>query len=141
MEKAIEKFKFKGKVAIWKFTENSKNYSGWNICFDKTGKSSLLGLLQKMNDSEWPSKKQINLCHPLDLNQGWIENVGEYQVAEEVILSHRKSPHKWHLKSADNKLKITFGMHKLDELREGIEKEIFDEAIAGEEDPNTLNFW
>jgi hypothetical protein len=141
MEKSIEKFKFEGKVACWKFIENSKNYPGWNICFDDAGRASLLELLEKINKSEWPSKKQFKLCHPLDLNQGWIENVGEYQVAEDVILSHRKSSLEWALKSDKSKLKITFGIHKLKELKEGFEKEIFDEAVPGENDSDILYFW
>jgi hypothetical protein len=62
-------------------------------------------------------------------------------VAEDVILSHRKSSLEWALKSDKSKLKITFGIHKLKELKEGIEKEIFDEAVPGENDSDILYFW
>lgn len=144
MEKEIQKYKIEGKIAVWKFIENSKNYPGWNICFDDHVRNSIITLLEKMNNSEWPSKKEIKLTNPLELNQDWIKNNGSFSVAHSLIISNRKEPSDlWEMSGNDSELTITFGSSKLNELKEGISKQLFDEAISGNQDSETniLYFW
>jgi len=144
MDKEIEKHKTFGRIACWKFKENLKNYPGWNICFDAIGRESIIALLDKMDWSEWPSKKSINITDPLEIKQEWILNNGKIFIPKSIIIKNKKEPRDlWSLKVIDDKLIISIGSEKLTELKNNIKKEIFDEAMVGNESENNnlLYFW
>ena len=144
MDKKIQKYKIEGKIAFWKFMENSKNYPGWNISFDKIGRQSLIELLEMMNNSQWPSKKELKLSSPFELNQDWIKTNGTFQLAESVIISNKKTPiDLWELKDNNSNLIISIGNDKLFELKSKIVEQIFDECIYGNKDVDSdiLYFW
>ena len=144
MDKEIEKYKVAGRIACWKFIDNSKNYPGWNICFDSAGRSAVITLLEKMDNSEWPSKKSIRTMTPLELNQNWIKKVGDFTATQSIVISNRKEPSDlWTLDESNSELTISIGSNTLNELKVSLKKEIFDEAMAGnnEDAPNLLYFW
>ena len=144
MDKKIEKYKVAGNVACWRFSDNVKNYPGWNICFDSTSRSEIITLLEMMDKSEWPSKKSISLSDPLELGQQWIEEVGKYFAAKSIVISNRKEPgNLWSIVENKNELVISLGTEKLLELRKNLQIEIFDEAMYGDAEghESLLYFW
>lgn len=144
MDKEIQKYKLTGKIACWQFLENSRNYPGWNICFDESGRISLVALFEKMEESNWPSKKEIKLHDPLELDQNWIKSIGNYSIVESIIISNRKEPlDLWKLNANNSELTISIGSDKLNELRSAIDNRFFDRALSGdqENDSDLLYFW
>jgi len=144
MDKEIQRYKFIGKIACWKFIENTRNYPGWNICFDDSGRASLIGLLEKMKESDWPSKKEIQMGDPFEMNQDWIRNVGIYRFAGSIIISNKKEPlDLWKMNENNSKLTISVGNDKIDILKSAIKNQFFDRALSGvqENDSDVLYFW
>lgn len=144
MDTEINKYKIVGQITFWKFIENSKNYPGWNICTDDKGRNSLISLFEKMGKSEYPSKKEIKLNTPIELNQSWIKTNGTYKVANTVVFSNNKfSPDLWELQVDDSRLIINLGHNKLVELKTHLVNQAFDESISCglNNYDNLLSFW
>ncbi|MCF1423247.1 hypothetical protein [Mangrovimonas futianensis] len=53
MKAQIEKHKVSGKVYVWTYKDNNRNYPGWNFTTDLKASESLSELLNLMSDCEW----------------------------------------------------------------------------------------
>lgn len=141
MDKEIDKHIIKGLISCWKFNSN-KNFSGWNFSANETGNASLIEVLSKMIESEWPSKKEILLTIPEENDQNWVKNVGSYCTPVKLIISNIKTPlNKWELTFINNELILYAGNKKIIELLENLSKNTFDGGISDENGNNLLTFW
>lgn len=147
MDKVIEKFRISGKLFIWKYTENYKNYPGWNITVDNMGADKLDRLFELMINSEYPSEKQVDTYSPTDTQLNVPNNLnGKASWITKLNLIYKKfeDPNYWEIKENKNELKICFGTEKLYELKNYI-REIpngkGDYAICDAHENYILYFW
>lgn len=149
MDKTVEKYKLEGKFYIWIYTENKRNYSGWNFTADKRSFESLINLLEVMNNGEWPSKKSVSLDKPND-SQLLIPNnrngLAKWYTKERVIFKFKmlEAPNLWLLKESNSEFEIIFGKNRLKELKSSLSRVLKgdgDFAMCDDSEEKILNFW
>ena len=149
MNTQIEKFKVDGKVYVWKYTENQRNYPGWNLTVDLKASKNLSELLDLMNTSEWPGKMTISTELPTESQLKVPNNHGglaKWNSKPKLTLNYIKgeSENHWLIKEIDNCIEIQFGKTKLIELKNainGIPKGDGEYAISDNKDESILYFW
>lgn len=149
MEALIEKFKVNGKVYIWMYTDNQKNYPGWNLTVDLQAGISLIELLDLMTASEWSSKKTISTELPTKFQLKVPNNelgLAKWRTKPKLTLNYRKEESKdfWLITETDNGIEIQFGKTKLTDLKNAINrvpKGDGDYAISDMDDKNILYIW
>lgn len=144
MEQAIEKFKFKGNLYIWKYHRLS-NYPGWNITFNTLMGIELVNVLTLMQSSQWPSKKAVLTTIPTEQAETPIKNQ-VWQTKPQLVLSFKKfaAAGHWIILSSQDSIEIQFGSSKVKELIKSIEKQLQgnnDFAISDSFENNILYFW
>ena len=149
MKEKIEKQKINGKVYVWKYLENSRNYPGWNFTVDKIGSGSLLELLDLMKRCEWSSRKEIQISNPKE-NQLKVPNnqngSAKWKTVSKLILSSKRNAEKelWKVIVKETEIEIEFGENKLIEFEKaisGIPKGIGDFAISSDSEEDILYLW
>ncbi len=126
MEQSIERIKKEGKIYVWKYTENTRNYPGWNISFDNEGFDFLIKLLKLMKDSQWPSKKLIHTDPPIKEVLSGVNNLGGkagWRTIKQLSLQYKKnSPETnlWRLTEENQVLVISIGFNMLVEFIKAI---------------------
>ena len=149
MKEKIEKQNIDGKVYVWKYLENSRNYPGWNFTVDKTGSRSLLELLDLMKRCEWSSRKEIQISNPTE-NQIKVPNNqkgnAKWKTVSKLILSSKKVAEKelWKVIENETEIEIQFGENKLIEFEKaisGIPKGIGDFAISSDSEEDIVYLW
>jgi len=149
MKALIEKFKVNGKVYIWKYIENQRNYPGWNLTVDLKASKNLSELLDLMTASDWPSKKIISTELPTETQLKIPNNnigLAKWKSKPKLTLNYKKgeSENHWLITETDNGVEIQFGKTKLVDLKNtinGIPKGEGDYAISDLDDNNILYFW
>jgi hypothetical protein len=149
MKTRIEKYKVGGKVYIWTFKENSRNYPEWNFTVDLKASKSLSELLDFMNKCEWSTNKTIKTEKPTRLQLDVPNNL--YGTAKSISKSNMtfkckttETTNHWLIKETDNGIEVQFGKEKLIELQNainGIPENRGDFAISDNNDNNILYFW
>ncbi len=149
MDKEIDKLKATGKVYLWEYSENDRNYPGWNMTVNNEAAQSLDKLLDLMDSSEFPSSKSIELTIPTQAQLNVPNNrKGEanFKTIKTLKLCFKKFDDQelWETKRNRNELEIRFGAKKLKEFRNaimGIPKGEGDFAIADGQDESIVYFW
>ncbi len=144
MDPSIKKYKTKGKVALWKINGDAKNYPGWHISFDEEARQSIFDLLQIMNNSEWSSKKEIDLVEPEKVGQKWIHNCGGHKAMRKLVISNRIEPKSlFRIKAQADTLGLEFGENTLAQFSMHLNSHSFDTVMSTNEDKseNLLTFW
>ena len=60
----IDKWVQNGKVFLWRYTENTRNYPGWHLALDFPAANSLLTLFSLMKGLNQPTMRTIRLSKP-----------------------------------------------------------------------------
>lgn len=150
MEQSIEKIKKEGKIYFWRYTENTRNYPGWNISFDDDGFTFLNRLLNLMQKSQWPSKKSISTDPPTEKVLLGVNNSGgraSWKTVKTLSIQYKKKspyPNLWRLNEEEQALTISMGSNKLNEFITAIidtKKDHGDFAISDSIEENILYFW
>jgi hypothetical protein len=147
MDSQFAKFKFNGQLFLWKYRDNIRNYPGWNISLDPAGCDSFLSLLDLMEQSEYSSLVSFFVNEPSQEHLNIANRGARYKICKRIKLNHKKQPDDlWHMNESTSALTITFGLPKLQELKESIEKVQSgdgDFAITEkkESEENILYFW
>lgn len=149
MKEQINKLKIKGKIYIWKYLENSRNYPGWNITTDKIGGENLLELIDLMKICNWSSKKSIKTIEPSN-NQLNVPNNrngrAEWKSAQNLTLNLNKEiePDFWEVIDKENDIEILLGKNSLLKFENSIRRILNNDgdfAISDNEEENILYFW
>jgi len=147
MDKVIERLNQKGSVYLWIYTENERNYAGWNISFDAEGLSFMEELLILMKNSEWPSRKLIVATTPTHKILKMVNNRqgdAKYKVATSLLLkynNHDKYKDVWTIEHNESTLVLTMGEMKLNELLQELKMRHLEYSIADSKSGNILNIW
>lgn len=150
MKEQINKLKVKGKIYIWKYLENSRNYPGWNITTDKIGGESLLELIDLMITCKWSSKKTFQTMEP-NKNQLNVPNnkngKAEWKSVQNLTLNLKKEiePDFWEIIDKGNEIEISLGNNSLLKLEKAIKRILNNDGdfaiYSSNDDENVLYFW
>lgn len=149
MKEKIEKFKISGKVYIWKYSDNGRNYPGWNLTMDNLASQEISKLLDLMSNCEWTTSKKLLTQRPTG-NEVFTPNNrrghANWTTKEKMAITHKanESPDFWAVIDKEAELEIRFGKQKLMELKRAIESIPTgkgDFSIADRQDENILTFW
>lgn len=145
----IGKLKLTGTLCLWTYTENDRNYPGWNIGATRESVKSLHELLNMMERCEWSTTKAVKVQPPTPKLLNNVNNrngQANWKSTSELILKANKNidENSWNFRIGTNNLELTFGTKKLIELRNSL-NEIAngngDFAITDDLDDNILYFW
>ena len=144
MDSAIEKFKVKGAIYLWKYLSKQNSYPGWNITADKEGCDSLSALMTVMENSDFPSKKSLRTERPI--KQVKVANqTSTFGTLQFLTLRYIKEEmNNWVIEEGENELVVLFGGKKLIELKRAINNVRDgqgDFSISDDKGENILYFW
>jgi hypothetical protein len=118
IKQQIEKLKVTGQIFIWRFTDNDRNYPGWNFTVDSKASQDLLQLFDLMAKCDWSTKKSLRTDEPTD-NELSVPNNRQgtakwttKPVVTFVVKSNGASD-SWMTEEKKDELEITFSKGKL----------------------------
>jgi hypothetical protein len=149
MKEQIEKLKISTGVYIWKYTDNDRNYPGWNITLDYSTSQELSQLFDMMEKCEWSTNKKVLTTRPTDKEISAPNNrnrTAKWTTKSKIIFSLRgnEAPDYWLTTEKMDELEISFGKEKLKTLKDAtinIPHGNGDYSIADKDDNNILTFW
>ena len=145
----IGKLKLTGTLYLWTYTENDRNYPGWNLSATQESLRDLHELLNLMERCEWSTNKTLKVQPQTTTQLNTVNNrngKASWKSTSELILKSNKNIHEdsWNYRAGTNNLELTFGAKKLVQLRNSL-NEIAngngDFAISDQLDENILYFW
>jgi hypothetical protein len=145
MESQIEKYKLKGRLFVWKFHPENRNYLGWNLTGDNEGCNSLIELLELMQTSSFPSHNTIT-TQPATINQVKATTGSiPFKSISKLNLRFRKGePQLWYIEEVDNGIQVTFGEREIELLQTALQRIIKGEgdfALGDSKDEHLVYFW
>lgn len=148
MKTKIEKYNVGGKVHIWRYKDNHKNYPDWNILLDKVANESVLELLNLMSACEWSTQKTIKTEFPIPIHLNIVNNHNELVKKSKSTLTLyckvNEAEDYWKILELEDKIEIHFGKKKLVALQNVIKsilKGKRDFTISDDNDHSILCFW
>src|SRR5690606_24876348 len=125
----------------WRFL-HQKNYPGLNICFDQEGRNSLIELIKLMLSSQWPSKKNLDLISPLELDQNWVTDAGQFNTyGRLVLICQRKTTNHFRIVGNNGSVELHFDDVKLREFNQHLIDGAFDTGMMTTDRSDSINFW
>jgi len=119
----VAKWRQRGTVYLWRYTRSPKAYHGWNLSADPHGCESLLALLDLMIASPYSSRATIRISSPTSEALSAVNGPERWLSASELNLHHPKfksEARHWHLTSSVNRVVLTLGLERLQEVRRGV---------------------
>ena len=138
----IHKWVQNGKVFLWRYTENTRNYRGWHLALDLLGANSLLTLFSSIKALNQPTMRTIRLTNPgSDVLAIPNNRTSKIVVKEKLLINwipDRKN--EWSIDEQNNQLIIRLGKNVLVNIEKAIQTptKAFDTTIAIEP---ILWFW
>jgi hypothetical protein len=122
----IDCWRLHGKVFLWRFAENTRNYPGWDCTADPEGCRSLLDLFTLMADAACSSKKDITITRPTEeiATRPGHRCGGEWLSPGRLRLVYPKSKvvdNLWRWDCNLQSATLTIGRSKLEALRHAFE--------------------
>ena len=109
-----------GRICLWRYTENQRNYRGWHLSADADGCASLLSLLDQLPSASAayrtlqitaPSATQLRA--PNNRASGWL-------APSRLRIEWAAQPATWLLPESLDPAHLTLGLDRLIPLRAGI---------------------
>src|SRR4051812_37214169 len=127
MKEQIEKLKISTGVYIWKYTDNDRNYPGWNMTVDNLASLELSQLFDMMEKCEWSTTKKILTTRPTDKEISAPNNrngTAKWTTKSKIIfsLTINNAPDYWMTTETIDELQISFGKERLKRLKDAIIK-------------------
>lgn len=149
MKEQIEKFKLNNNIYVWEYIENTRNFSGCNITFEKNAGNDLIKLLNLMISCEWSTKKTLKSVSPDIHILNSVNNrkgLAEWKSKPHIILSLKKNEDEnlWKIINHEDYFEFQFGTNKAIEFQKSIEFCLIgknDFAISDNAEENILYFW
>ena len=140
-------WKQSGRVSLWRYTENERNYSGWNLNADGPGCASLLALLDALA-SDHAAYRTIALTDPTEAELRVPNNKSgraAWVAPAKLRIAFSSHPSEWVFSSGLDPAVLVMGGDWLEPLREGITgiaRGRGDHSIGNSRDGNlSLWFW
>jgi hypothetical protein len=142
------RWKQRGIISLWRYTENSRNYSGWHLSADAAGCASLLELLQTLHASPESTYRTVRITPPslttLKVpnfrSAKWVAPT-RWRIAFEP---NAKATSLWSIETQEDSVRLTLGGAMIQELASGvmdISRGEGDYSIGGSDEQPRLWFW
>ena len=122
---AVSRWKQQGRVFLWRYVENTRNYPGWHLTADAVGARSLLELTSLMRAASWPSRTTIDLTRPTEAilkvpnnRDGEARWVGATRLC--IRSAPELSPTHWDIRQVDDTVELRPGSEMLAQLDRGL---------------------
>lgn len=118
----VRMWKQRGRVSLWRYTENERNYPGWHLNADRAGCESLLSLLDWLASSPGTCRTvAITAPTPLQLavpgnRRGWAA----WRAPDRLRLACSAAPSAWEFPPDLKPASLIVGPEWLQALRTGI---------------------
>lgn len=115
-------WKQSGRISIWRYTENERNYPGWNLNADRAGCQSLLNLLDALA-ADGAGSRSIAITAPTKAQLGVPNNMrgqAAWVAPEKLRLTLSPVADQWSFPPDLDPAAIEVGSTWLQALREGI---------------------
>lgn len=137
-----EKWTQDGRVFLWRYTENTRNFPGWHLALDVLGGNSLLTLFSSMKASNQPTMRTVRLTKPGSDVLAIPNNRTSRIVTKDKLLINWTPDRKneWSIDEQDDEVIMVLGKKVLANIENAIENpnKAFDTTIGV--DP-LLWFW
>jgi hypothetical protein len=123
-----------GKVFLWRYTENTRNYPGWHLALNVLGGNSLLTLFSSIKASNQPTMRTVRLTKP-DSDVLAIPNNRTSRIVTKDKLRINWTPdrkNEWSINEQDDEVIMLVGKKVLANIENAIENpnKAFDTTIA-----------
>jgi hypothetical protein len=110
-----------GSIALWRYTENQRNYPGWNFTADEVGCASLLALLDAFEADGFVASRTVStnpptaaiLRVPNNRSSAWL-------APSKLRLSFSANPAEWSFPESLEPATLTFGADWLPQFRQAV---------------------
>lgn len=139
-------WKQSGRISLWRYTENERNFPGWHLSADAAGCQSLLALLEALAADRAgfrtvaitvPTKPQLCVPNNKGGQAAWL-------APNKLRVTFSPAPEEWCFPSTLDPAAITVGSAWVGRLQEGITgilKGQGDYSIGGDRGSLPLWFW
>ena len=89
----VDRWKQQGLVYFWRYTENARNYPGWNLTADQTFCEGFADLIDRMLNAPYNCQKSLTVALPTKKVLGVPNNRGgsaKWKAPGSLVLKHRK---------------------------------------------------
>ncbi|MCP3943509.1 MAG: hypothetical protein GY710_18800 [Desulfobacteraceae bacterium] len=132
----INQWKQKGKIYIWKYHDNPRNYHGWHFTGDSLGCDSLIEFLTLLSSAELGTYRTLKLNHPTP-NQHRVPGCKKKVLPEQkLIIERSNSSDAWEIMNLQGKLKFELGASQIDQFISGVK-----DVKIGNGDYSIKNLW
>jgi hypothetical protein len=121
MDRPSHAWRQQGNIAIWRYTENTRNYPGWHLTVDAPGAQSASVLVASLHADSPGSSRTVAVRAPSAAELRVPNNRTAGIVAPEKLrlTSHPDSGH-WHFEEVSGTLAFSFGAAWVEPLRAAI---------------------
>jgi hypothetical protein len=122
----VESWQQAGNLYLWRYAHRAKNYPGWNLAADETGRQSLFDLLGRMAASPWACRREISVIEPtarilaVPNNPAGSEGVESAQCLILEVPRGRVGDRQWRLESDPKRVVLEVGPSKLAEVHAAV---------------------
>lgn len=107
-----------GSVALWRYTENQRNYPGWHLSADDTGCASLIALLDAFSTDGIAGNRTVSITSPtpeiLAVPNNWSAS---FVAPDKLLISVSDTPSQWSFPESLDPAELTIGADWLPKLR------------------------
>jgi len=124
MDQATSQWRQAGKVNLWRYVDEPKNYRGWHFAADAAGCDSLLELISLMDAATYTAKQTVMLTRPSIVQTQVPGYAGRHQSYGRWHVHHSKTKfalRHWRLIASGDEVTLELGTAHLDKLRQGFE--------------------
>ena len=109
-----------GRVSLWRYTENTKNYGGWHLNADAAGCRSLAALLRELASGGSPTRS-VRLTSPTVAELAVPNNRdADWLAPNKLRVGWSATPSDWCLPPSLDPAELTFGSDWLEPLLTGV---------------------
>jgi len=113
-------WKQRGRISLWRYTENQKNYPGWHLNADGEGCASLLELIDALSGRPGGNCR-LRLSSPSPQQLAVPNNRSAAWNAPQLwVIQHDPEPEHWHFASELESATLNAGARWLERLRKGV---------------------
>lgn len=134
-----------GRISLWRYTANERNFSGWHLNADSAGCASLLALLDEL--AERPGMpRTVRICAPEPAQLSVPNNQGgkaPWLAPQRLRLSCSDEASVWQFPSDLDPASLNFGAAWLSQLREGVKgiQAGRGDYCIGSDNDRSFNLW
>lgn len=113
-----------GRVSLWRYTENERNFPGWHVTADAIGCSSLISLMDAFSSDSVASSRTVEVVAPTPEILAVPNNRSgraTWSAPTKLVLSFSPTASQWSFPSSSDRAAFTVGSEWLALLRKGIE--------------------